>query len=335
MPFSKKIAIDLGTANSVVSVIGEGILINEPTVVAISCDDRAVLAVGNAAKEMLGKTPNSIEAIRPLREGVIADYLITEAMLKYFLDRVSGRIRLVKPEVMISVPAGISSVESRAVLEAALAAGARTAYLIPEPLAAAIGADLPIGDSSGNMIINSGGGTTETAVISLGGIVVSGSARVAGNRLDEAIANFVRKKYITLIGENTAEEIKIKIGSALHMEKELETEVKGRDAITGLPRTLVLKTSEIAGALEPTLREMVEEVKGVLEKTPPEIIGDIIDRGIVMSGGTAKLRNIDKFITKETGLPSHVADDPLLCVVKGVATALENLQIFEKGLLKK
>ena len=335
MGISKKIAIDLGTANSVVLVIGEGIVINEPTVVAVSADDRKVLAVGNAAKEMLGKTPESIEAIKPLKDGVIADYVITEAMLHYFLDRSGGRIRFVKPEVMIAVPAGVSSVESRAVLEAALSAGARMAYLIPEPLAAAIGADLPIGDASGNMIINSGGGTTETAVITLGGIVVSGSARVAGNQLDETIAAYIRKKYSLLVGENTAEEVKISIGSALPLPKELEMEVKGRDTISGLPRTIIIRSSEVVNAIEPTLKEMVTEVKKVLEKTPPEIVGDIIDKGIVMSGGTAKLRNIDKFITKETGLPAHVADDPLLCVVKGVATALENLELFEKSIIRR
>jgi len=335
MTLSKKIAIDLGTANSVVFVVGEGVVINEPTVVAVSFESREVLAVGNSAKEMLGKTPESIEAIKPLRDGVIADYIITEAMLRFFIDKCGGRVRFVKPETMISVPAGVTSVESRAVLEASISAGSRKSYLIPEPLAASIGAGLPIGDPSGNMIINSGGGTTETAVISLGGIVVSGSARVAGNKIDEAILNYIRRKYTLIIGENTAEEIKITVGSALPLPKDLEMEVKGRDSISGLPRTIIIKSSEIAFAIEGVLKDIVWEVKRVLEKTPPEIMGDIIDKGIVMSGGTSKLRNIDKFVTKETGLPAHVAEEPLLCVVRGIATALENLDVFEKSIIKR
>ncbi|MBU4380964.1 rod shape-determining protein [Candidatus Parcubacteria bacterium] len=335
MSLSKKIAIDLGTANSVVSVVGEGVLVNEPSVVAVNSDDRRVLAVGVLAKDMVGKTPEGIEAIRPLRDGVIADFAITEAMLKYFIDKTGGKIRLLKPTVMISVPAGVTSVESRAVLEAAYNAGARIAYLIPEPLAAAIGAELPIGDPSGNMIINSGGGTTEVAVISLGGIVVSGSVRVAGNKIDEAIASYARRKYGLFIGEKTSEDIKINIGWAIVPTKEMEMEVKGRDTINGLPRTVIIKSSEIALAIEPTLKDLISEVKQVLERTPPELASDVIDRGIVMSGGTSKLRGIEKFVTRETGLPAHIADDPLLCVVKGISLVLENLEAFEKSIIRK
>jgi len=333
--FSKRLAIDLGTANSLVVILGKGLVLNEPTVVAVSTDDKKVLAIGNEAKEMLGRTPETIRASRPLRDGVIADYLVTEAMLRYFIDKACGRSRFPKPEVMISVPALISSVESRAVLDAALSAGAKRAYLIPEPLAAAIGAKIPIAEPSGNMIINSGGGSTEVAIISLGGIVVKGSVRVAGSRLDDAITSFIRRGRNLLIGEQTAERIKIEIGDALASKEAKVMEVKGRDAVAGLPRTVQIDSREVTEAIRPPLMDMIGAIKGVLEQAPPELSSDIIDKGMVMSGGTALLRNLDKFITQETGVPAHVVEEPLFCVVKGIAVALENLEIFQKSVTVK
>lgn len=332
---SKRIAIDLGTANSLVFELGKGIVLQEPTVVAITTDDNKVVAVGNQAKEMLGRTPDNIEASRPLRDGVIADYLITEAMLRYFINKVCGSTRLFKPEVMVSTPAGVTSVESRAVLDATLSAGAKNAYLIPEPLAAAIGAEIPIAEPSGNLVVNSGGGTTEVAIISLGGVVAHESARVAGNRIDEAIANYVRRQHNLIIGDKTAEEIKIRIGSALPLKKELKTEVKGRDSVAGLPRTIELSSTEVAEAIQHPLEGIVGAVRRVLEKTPPELSADIIDKGMVMTGGTAMLRNFDKLLTEETGVPAHVADEPILCVVKGIARALENMEVFRKAVTKR
>lgn len=331
----KRLAIDLGTANSLVYVAEKGIVLNEPTVVAVTIDDNKVVAVGNAAKEMLGRTPMGIVASRPLRNGVIADYVVTEAMLKYFVNKAIGSTRLIKPDVMVSVPVGVTSVESRAVLDAAIAAGARNAYLIPEPLAAAIGAKLPIAEPSGSMIVNCGGGTTEVAIISLGGIVVHNSARVAGNRLDEAIANYLRRKYNLMIGERTAEEVKIRIGSALPLPEELKMEVKGRDSIAGLPRTVEITSSEITEALSVPLNEIVQSIHYVLEQTPPELSSDILDKGMVLTGGTALLRNFAKMITTATGVPAHVGDDPLLCVVKGVGVAIENIDAFRKSLTKR
>lgn len=331
----KRLAIDLGTANSLVYVAEKGIVLNEPTVVAVTIDDNKVVAVGNAAKEMLGRTPMGIVASRPLRNGVIADYVVTEAMLKYFVNKAIGSTRLIKPDVMVSVPVGVTSVESRAVLDAAIAAGARNAYLIPEPLAAAIGAKLPIAEPSGSMIVNCGGGTTEVAIISLGGIVVHNSARVAGNRLDEAIANYLRRKYNLMIGERTAEEVKIRIGSALPLPEELKMEVKGRDSIAGLPRTVEITSSEITEALSTPLNEIVQSIHYVLEQTPPELSSDILDKGMVLTGGTALLRNFAKMITAATGVPAHVGDDPLLCVVKGVGIAVEHIDAFRKSLTKR
>ncbi|MFH1565928.1 MAG: rod shape-determining protein [bacterium] len=333
--FSKKIAVDLGTANSIVYVSGKGIIINEPTVVAVSVSTNEVIAVGNAAKEMIGRTPEGISPFRPLKDGVIADYTVTEAMLKYFLNKALGRIRFLGPTVLIAVPAGVSSVESRAVIESALGAGAKTAYLMPEPLAASIGAGLPISAASGNMIVNSGGGTTEIAIVSLGGLVVHGSVRVAGNKIDEAIASYVRRKYGLIIGDKTAEQLKIKVASALPFEKEIKAEVKGRDFVAGLPKTLIISSTEITEAIEPTLKQIAQAVKEVLGRTPPELSADVLDKGIVMSGGTALLRNFDKYLTKVTGIPSHVADDPLFCVIKGLGTAVENLEVFEKALIVK
>lgn len=333
--FYKKIAVDLGTANSVVAVVGKGIVLNEPTVVAVSIDDNKVVAIGNEAKQMLGRTPVNIIASHPLRSGVIADYMITEAMLRYFLGKASGGNMFFKPEVMLSVPVGVTSVEARAVIDAALSAGARSALLIPEPLAAAIGAKIPIAQPSGNMIVNSGGGTTEVAMISLGGIVVNHSVRVAGNSLDEAIISYLRHHYGLLIGERTAEEIKIKIGSAVDLEPEMSMEVKGRDNISGLPRTLVINSTEVTRALETPLLEITHGIKTVLEKTPPELASDVIDKGMILSGGTALLRGFNKLLTQVTGVPVHVADDPLLCVVKGTAIALENLEVFRKSIVQR
>lgn len=336
--FGKSIAIDLGTANSLVYVAGQGIILNEPTVVAVSTDDNKVLAVGNEAKEMLGRTPGNITASRPLRDGVIADYVITEAMLRYFIDKVCGHSRLFKPEVMICVPAGVTSVERRAVLDATLSAGAKTAYLIDEPLAAAIGAKIPIANPSGNMIVDIGGGTAEAAVICLGGVVVHSSVRVGGNKIDEAIQAAVRKKYGLIIGENQAEEVKIKIASATRVKKnddEKSMEVRGRDSVTGLPKTITLTTSEVHEMIEAAVLKIISAVKGVLEQTPPELASDIIDKGIVLSGGTSLLYNLDKLMTEQTGVPCHVAENPLMCVVYGTGMALENLDLYKRSVSKK
>ncbi|MEX0617015.1 MAG: rod shape-determining protein [Candidatus Woykebacteria bacterium] len=333
--FSKRIGIDLGTANSLVYLEGQGVVLNEPTVVAVSEDDGEVVAVGTEAKEMLGRTPEGITASRPMRDGVIADYLITEAMLSYFIDKVCGHSRLFKPEVMICVPAGVTSVERRAVLDATLSAGARNAYLIDEPLAAAIGAKIPIGAPSGNMIVDIGGGSTEAAVISLGGVVVHSSARVAGNKVDEAIAQYIRRKYNLLIGERTSEEVKLFLASATTLEDKVSMEVRGRDSISGLPRTLDLTSNEVTEAIKPVASQILEAIKRVLEQTQPELASDIIDKGIVMSGGTSLLRNLDKYFTEITGVPCHVAEDPLLCVVQGTGTALENIDLYKRSITKR
>jgi rod shape-determining protein MreB len=333
--FVKRIAIDLGTANSLVWVEGEGIVLNEPSVVAVSLDDNRVVAVGSEAKQMLGRTPGNIQASRPMRDGVIADYLVTEAMLRYFIRKVGGGSFFFRPEVMICVPAGCTQVERRAVLGATLAAGARTAYLIDEPLAAAIGAEIPIAAASGQMIVDVGGGAAEAAVISLGGVVAHRSVRVAGNRLDEAIAASVRKKHNLIIGEQTAEQVKMQIGAAVALNKEEMMEVKGRDAVTGLPRLLNLTASEVTEALHSPLRLITGVIKAVLEETPPELASDIIDKGIVLSGGTSLLRGFDRLVTAETGVPAHVAPEPLLCVVKGTGIALENIDLYKKSILRK
>lgn len=332
---SQRIAIDLGTANTLVWVGGKGIVANEPTVVAISVEDNRVVAVGNEAKRMLGRTPANLEARRPMRDGVIADYQVTEAMLRYFINKVAPRIALFRPEVMICVPAGCTQVERRAVLDATLSAGARTAYLIDEPLAAAIGAKIPVAAPSGHMILDIGGGAAEAAVICLGGVVTHKSVRIAGNRIDEAIAAYLRKKHNLIVGDQTAESIKIKIGSATRLPKEEAMEVSGRDQVMGLPRTIVLSSTEVAEAIRPTLLQIIGGVKGVLEDTPPELASDIIERGIVMSGGTSLLRNLDRLITQETGVPAHLAEDPLLCVVRGTGIALENLDLYKRSISKK
>jgi rod shape-determining protein MreB len=332
---SKRIGIDLGTANSLVWLAGKGIVMNEPTVVAVAVEDGRVVAVGNEAKEMLGRTPGNIVASRPMRDGVIADYRVTEAMLRYFIQKVSGKFSLFKPEVMICVPAGVTQVERRAVLDATLSAGARVAYLIDEPLAAAIGAKIPIATPSGNMIIDIGGGSAEAAVISLGGVVVHKSVRVAGNRIDEAIAGYLRKRHNLLIGETTAEQVKLRVGSATILDQAQTMEVKGRDNVTGLPKAIIINSSEITEAIRPVLLQIIGAAKGVLEETPPELASDIIDKGIVMSGGTSTLRNFDRFMTDLTGVPCHVAEEPLLCVVRGTGIAIENLDLYKKSVTKR
>jgi rod shape-determining protein MreB and related proteins len=330
-----KIGIDLGTANVIVYVKGKGIVITEPSVVAVGEDNR-IVAVGEEAREMIGRTPGNIQAIRPMKDGVIADYVITEAMLRFFIGKATkGRIGFSRPEVMISVPAGVTSVEKRAVRDAALKAGAKDAYLIEEPLAAAIGANVPISGPSGNMIIDIGGGTSEIAVIALGGIVVFNSLRVGGNKFDESIASYIRKKYNLMVGERTAEEVKIAIGTALPLERELTMEVRGRDLIAGLPRTIPITSTEVMEAIELPLQQLVAAVRTVLEQTPPELSSDIIDKGMVMSGGGSLLRNIDKLLTQVTGVPCHVAENALNCVALGTGLALEHFDFFKKSLVQQ
>jgi rod shape-determining protein MreB and related proteins len=327
-----KIGIDLGTANILVYVKGRGIITREPSVVAVT-EDNHIVAVGEEAREMIGRTPGNITAIRPMKDGVIADYVITEAMLRYFI-RKAGR-SFTKPEVMVCVPSGVTSVEKRAVRDAALKAGAREAYLIEEPLAAAIGANVPISGPSGNMIIDIGGGTSEIAVVALGGIVVSRSLRVGGNRFDEAITSYVRRKYNLMIGERTAEEVKITIGTALPLERELTMDVRGRDLIAGLPRTIPMTSSEVMEALETPLQQVVTAVKQVLEETPPELASDIIDKGMVMTGGGSLLRNLDKLLTQVTGVPCHVAENALNCVALGTGLAMEHFEFFKGSLVQR
>jgi rod shape-determining protein MreB len=346
MALVKKLGIDLGTANSVVFLQGVGVVLEEPTVVAVTIEDGRVVAVGSEAKEMLGRTPETIMASRPMRDGVIADYVVTEAMLRYFIQKVCGRNFFFKPEVMICVPAGCTQVERRAVEEATYSAGAKEVFVIHEPFAAALGAGIPVGEASGNMIVDIGGGSAEAAVVSLGGIVVSKSLRVAGNKLDDAIAQMLRKKHGLVIGERTAEEIKLSIGRAMKEEKgETKEEkpakklasiqVKGRDSIQGLPRTVEITADEVEEAMRPRLLQIIGMVKSVLEEIPPELSSDIIDKGIVMSGGTSLLVNLDKLLTQETGVPCHVAEEPMLCVAKGTGIALDNLELYKRAISKR
>jgi rod shape-determining protein MreB len=327
----KNIAIDLGTANTLVWVAGEGLVVNEPTVVAISADDNKVVAIGEEAKKMLGRTPEALIASRPMRDGVIADYQVTEAMLRYFIGKVIGRFQFFKPNVMVCVPAGCTQVERRAALDATLSAGAGHAYLIDEPLAAAIGAQIPVSAPSGHMIVDMGGGSTEAAVISLGGVVTHKSARISGNKIDEAIQNYLKKKHNLIIGDTTSEDIKLKIGSATITPKVEKLEISGRDLVFGLPRTVVITSTEVTEAIKPVLMQIIGAVKAVLEDTPPELAADIIDKGIIMSGGSALLRNFDKLMTEETGVPAHVADEPLLCVVRGTGLVLENIELWKRS----
>ncbi len=329
----RKIGIDLGTANTLVFVPGKGVVVNEPSVVAISLLDNKVLAVGNDAKEMLGRTPDTIVASRPMKDGVIADYKITEAMLSYFINKVSGKFRLIRPEVMISIPAGVTSTERRAVVDAAIRAGAKTAYVVKEPVLAAIGAGIPINSPAGNMIIDIGGGTSEVAVISLGGIVAAHSARVGGNKLDQAISDYIKRKHSLAIGDRTAEEVKIKIGSAIAQVKEEEMEVRGRDLTGGLPKTIKISSNEVTEAMQDELREIISAIKKVLRETPPELSADVMDKGMVISGGGALVRNIDQLITKTIGVPCYVADDALFCVIKGIGIALDNLELYKRTIM--
>jgi len=330
---AKRLGVDLGTANVLVYVKGKGIVINEPAVVALAIRDNTVVAVGAEARTMIGRTPSSISVIRPMRDGVIADYLITEAMLRYFITKTVGRFNLIKPEVMICIPAGVTSVEQRAVRDAAEQAGARRpAHLIPEPLAAAIGARIPVGSPSGNMIVDIGGGRTEAAVISMYGIVVSESVRVAGDRMDDAIAAYIKRRHNLIIGDRTAEEVKVTIGSALPLEEELTMEVRGRDQISGLPKTVVVSSQEATQAVQDCLASIVQTVRSVLERTPPELASDVIDRGIVLTGGGSMLRHMDLLLTQETGVPCQAAENPMDCVAIGAGAALEHLEVIKRSL---
>jgi rod shape-determining protein MreB len=333
--FLNKIGIDLGTANTLVFVPKKGIVINEPSVVAVDISDNKILAVGDEAKEMIGRTPETIVAHRPLKNGVIADYKVTEAMIRYFVNKVSPKIRFVRPDILISIPAGITSTERRAVIEAANNAGAKNAYVVKEPVLAAIGAGIPINNPSGNMIIDIGGGTSEVAIISLGGVVSAHSARVGGDRFDNAIANYIKKRHGLAIGERTAEDIKKAIGGAMPQINEKYAEVRGRDLMGGLPKTIKISSNEVAEALQDELSEVIEAIKKVLQETPPELAADVMDKGMVLSGGGALLRNLDQYIVQMTGVPCYVADDALLCVAKGTGIALENLDVYKKTILLK
>jgi rod shape-determining protein MreB len=328
------IAIDLGTINILVHDQGRGVVLQEPSVVAIREDDdrTTIVEVGRAAREMYGRTPETIEVMRPLRDGVIADYFVTEAMLRYFIDKVSGRFHLRRPVVMISVPYGVTSVERRAVKEAALAAGAREVHLIPEPLAAAIGAGLPVGTPTGNMVVDLGGGSTEAAVVSMNGIVCAESVRVGGVHLDEAIVSYIRKKFNLVIGEPTAEEIKIKIGAARELDEEMEMNVQGRDQIAGLPKTIVVRSSEVVEAISEPMAAITNVVRAVLARTPPELASDIIDRGMALTGGGAMLREIDILLTQVAGVPAYVADNPIACTALGAGKALAELPILQRSI---
>jgi len=326
------IGIDLGTANVLVYVKGRGIVLNEPSVVAYSAAENKVVAVGEEARQMLGRTPGSIVVTRPMRDGVIADYMITEAMLRYFIQKVCGKFRIFRPEVMVCIPAGVTNVESRAVQDATIQAGAKVAHLIAEPLAAAIGAGIPIGGPSGNMVVDIGGGTCEAAVISLNDIVVSSSIRVAGNKIDDMIASFIKKRYNLLIGDRTSEEVKIRIGSALQLKEPMEIEVRGRDQVVGLPKTIAITSDEITEAITDALHAIVLNVRTVLEQTPPELASDVIDKGMVLTGGGAQLRHLDKLLSHETGVPTHVADNPMSCVAIGAGKALEHYHVFKRSL---
>lgn len=329
----RRLGIDLGTTNVLVYVPGKGIVINEPSVVVLESSTNKILAIGKQAKEMLGRTPESIIALHPLKDGAIANYRVTEAMLKYFINKVGGSIRLIKPDVMIAVPAGITSTEKRAVIDATISAGAKNAFIIREPVAAALGAGISIGSASGNMIIDIGGGTSEVAVISLGDIVASTSVRVAGIKFDTDIANYIRKKYNLIIGDQTAERVKIKIGAAAPLKKELTMEVSGSNAVTGLPESIIVTTNDIVLGLRDALHQIISAVKDVLQKTPPELASDVMDKGIVMTGGGSKLRNFDQLMTKITGVPCQIAEESELSVAKGTGIAIDHLDEFKKSVL--
>ncbi|MES2416200.1 MAG: rod shape-determining protein [Patescibacteria group bacterium] len=333
--FSKKLGIDLGTANTLVYLPGKGVVLNEPSVVAVSEQDNKILAIGFDAKDMIGKTPDSIIAYRPMKDGVIADYRVTEAMLRYFINKALGKFNLWKPDVMISVPAGVTSTERRAVIEAAIKAGAKNAYVVKEPILAAIGAGIPIYESKGHMVVDIGGGTTDVAVISLGGIVASTSVKCAGNKIDQAIADYIKKTFNLAIGDRTAEEVKIKIGAAVALEEELRVTIKGRDFIQGLPRSAQVGTNEIVKAIDAELKQIIKAIKDVLQETPPELASDIIDHGIIMTGGSSQLRNLTDLVYRKTGVKATLAEDALYCVVKGTGIALDHLDVYKKAVLSK
>lgn len=333
--FSRKLGIDLGTANTLVFIPGEGIVLNEPSVVAISEPDRKILAVGVEAKHMVGRTPDSIVAYRPMKDGVIADYRVTEAMLRYFINKALPSWNIWRPEVMVSVPAGVTSTERRAVIEAAVKAGAKNAYIVKEPILAAIGAGIPIYEARGHMVVDIGGGTTDVAVISLGGIVASTSVKCAGDKIDQAIVDYIKKTFNLAVGEKTAEEIKITIGSAVPLEEELIMKVKGRDFLSGLPRTAEIGSNEMVRAIDGELRNIIRAIKDVLQETPPELASDIIDRGIVMTGGSSMLRNLPELVFRRTGVKARLADDAIYCVAKGTGVALEHLDTYKKSIITK
>lgn len=333
LPFGRDMAVDLGTANTKVHVKGQGIVLMEPSVVAIDKYSGKVLSVGSEAKRMLGRTPGNIVAIRPLKDGVIADFDVTESMLRYFIQKVHRRSFAVKPRVVVCVPSGVTEVEKRAVFEATLQAGARAVYLIEEPMAAAIGADLPVQEPTGSMVVDIGGGTTEVAVVSLGGIVTCQSIRIGGDEFDDAVIAHVKKEYNVMIGERTAEEIKMEIGSAYPLSDEEDAEIRGRDLLTGLPRNIILSSEEIRNAIEEPVVSIVQAVKSTLEKTPPELASDLMDRGIVMTGGGSQLRNLDERLRQETGMPVHLTEDPLTCVVIGSGKALEEIKVLKRVLI--
>ncbi len=330
---AKNIAIDLGTTNVLVFVPKKGIVVNEPTVVALQASDSKIMAIGTEAKEMIGRTPESIIAAHPLQDGVIANYRVTRAMLKNFIDKVMGRIRFYKPEIMISVPAGITSTEKRAVIDACTSAGAKNTYIIKQPIAAALGAGVPIATPSGNMIIDIGGGTSEVAVIALGDIVTSKSVRVGGLKIDRSITNYIRKKYNLVVGEQTAEEIKLKIGSAITQKKEEKMEISGSNAVTGLPESIVISSEDVVKSIKAPLLDIINTVKEVLQNTPPELASDVMDKGIILTGGGSKLQNIDTLMTKVTGVPCEVADEPSLCTIKGCGIALDHLESYKRSVL--
>ena len=333
--FVRKIGIDLGTCNSLVFIPKKGVVLQEPSVVAVTLSENKILAVGEKAKEMIGRTPDTIRVYRPLKDGVIADFRVTQAMLRYFIDKISGHFRFLKPELIIGVPAGITSTERRAVIEAGTAAGAKQVFLAKEPILAAIGAGIPINSCSGHMIIDIGGGTSEVAVISLGGIVTCHSLRTAGDKIDIGISDFIKKKHNLAIGEQTAEEIKIKIGTAIPEKEEKFFEIRGRDLISGLPRNIKISSNEVAETIYDPLSEIIKVVKAVLRDTPPELSADIMDKGMVLSGGGALLRNIDELIAQSTGVPCFIAEDSLSCVAKGTGVVLENLEIYKKSIMSK
>ncbi|MBI5221108.1 MAG: rod shape-determining protein [Candidatus Liptonbacteria bacterium] len=333
--FSRKIGIDLGTANTVVFVPGKGFIINEPTIVALSKPDNTVLAVGNEAKDMIGRTPAEIVPYRPLKDGVIADYYVTKAMLTYFISKATSWFNPVGPEVVISVPAGITQTERRAVINAAREAGAREAYIVREPVLAALGAGIPINARSGNMVINMGGGTSEVAVIALGGIVSWTSLRVAGNKFDQAISDYVKKKYSLAIGEQTAENVKIQIGSALVTKDKMEYQIRGRDMVSGLPKDVIINSNEIAEALNPLLTEIAGSVQSVFNSTPPELVADVMEKGIILSGGSAQLYYLPEYFERLLGVPAYVAEDPLFCVARGTGLILTHLDVYKRTLLNK